>query len=214
MRSSLLNDVLELFWLNESISILVKLVESLTDALALEASEHLRELRVGHRVCLLAAANVKLDPFGLPVEWKRALIHVRLHYAAEVVPSDKALVISVEETESHVIFGIWLSEEVLVRRELSDSEALRRPVSGRDAEKDAKLFALNLVLCFPRNSSVKLEMKCTINMNGQSGLTHEIFSALCDNFDELFRAQDQLSGLLISVRKLLKARMCVVGEAR
>lgn len=118
----------------------------MTNALALEASEHLRELRVGHRVCLLAAANVKLDPFGLPVERKRGLIHVLLHHAAEVVPSDKALVIGVEKTESHVIFGIWLSEEVLIRREFSDSEALRRPVSGRDAEKDAKLFALNLML--------------------------------------------------------------------
>ena len=126
----------------------------MTNALALEASEHLRELWVGHRVCLLAAADVELDPFGLPVERERALIHVFLHHAAKVVPSDKALVISVEETESHVIFGIWLSEEVLVSRELSDSEALRRSMSGRDAEKDAELFALNLVLCFPRNSSV------------------------------------------------------------
>lgn len=51
-------------------------------------------------------------------------------------------------------------------------------------------------------------------MDAPGGLTHEILSALSDIIDELLRAQNQLSGLLISVRKLLKARMRVVGEAR
>lgn len=148
MRRSLLNDALELFRLNVSISILVEVVESLSDALALEASEHLRKLWIGHGVCLLAAANVELGPFRVPVEWKAVFIHVLLDQLAKVVPSDEALVIGVEEAECHVIFGIWPGEEVLVCCELIDRKVdIEWFMPVRDAEENAELFSLNLMLC-------------------------------------------------------------------
>ncbi|KAI6754925.1 hypothetical protein HG531_004031 [Fusarium graminearum] len=84
------NDALKLLTADEAIAVLVKLVEGLSDALALETSQHLAELGVVERVAVLPVTN-----------------------SAEVIVFDSSSALNVEETEGNLIFGIGLAEKVL-----------------------------------------------------------------------------------------------------
>lgn len=113
MLGCLADDALELLRVDEAIAVLIEELEGLSDTLALEATQHLGELMVIKAVAVLLAANVQLRPLRLPVKGNGLGALVELIQSAEVVVLDAAGALNVEETESNLILGIRLVEEML-----------------------------------------------------------------------------------------------------
>lgn len=67
------NDTLEVFRVNVAVTISVEDMKSLPYPFALQASQHLRELRVCHVMAMLPPSNVQGRPFAVPIEWYRVV---------------------------------------------------------------------------------------------------------------------------------------------
>lgn len=142
---SFANDALKVLGVNESIAILIEQLESLADALALQTTQHLGELRVVHMVALLLAANVQLGPFALPVKRNAVGALVELIELSEVLVLDIAGSIDVEEAEGDLVLGVGLDQEVLKGGPLGEGN-LAGTLTVGDAEQNSVLFALDFVL--------------------------------------------------------------------
>lgn len=113
MLGRLDNDALKLVGVDVSIAVLVEELESLSNALALETSEHLRKLVVVEVVSVLLAANVELRPLRVPIEGDVLRALVELVQGSEVVILDATGALNIEEAESNLVLGVGLLEEVL-----------------------------------------------------------------------------------------------------
>lgn len=82
----------------------------LADTLALESSEHLRKLVIGHGMASLFISAVQSSPFGVPVKRERVGRLVLVVVADELVVVYDAVTVGVEKTERDLVFGVGLLE--------------------------------------------------------------------------------------------------------
>lgn len=145
MTRSLADDALEVCRLNVAILVAVEVQKSLSDALALQASQHLRELGVRHGVPVLLRANVQCCPLGFPVERQAVFRLVRLPCVVEFVKVDVAGSFLVEEAENDLVLGVRFRKQVLENTPVVDVD-LALLFAVCNLEQDAILVALDLVL--------------------------------------------------------------------
>lgn len=141
----LLDDALKVIGLNEAIVVLVERLKGLSYPLALETTQHLRELGVGEVVATASTAGIERRPFAIPIKRNRlgALVHV-IEFC-EVVKFDHAGALDVKETKSNLILGIGLCEKVLKGRPIMEGKPTGSFAIG-DAKENGILFAFDLVL--------------------------------------------------------------------
>lgn len=139
------NDALKIFGLDETVFVAVKVREALPDALALQPSQHLGELWVGHGMPVFLAANIERSPVAFPVEGQAVLRLVRLPCLVELVEVDVARPVLVEEAENNLVLGVGFREQVLEDRPVMDVDSAL-PVAVGYSEEDAVLVALDFVL--------------------------------------------------------------------
>ena len=149
----LLDDGGKLLGLDEAVAVAVEPLEGLADALAHQASQHLRELVVVHVVPLGLAADVQARPLAVPVERDAVGALVELVEPAEVVIFYGAEALDVEEAEGDLILGIGLVEEVLEMGIVGQGQPALVGAVG-DVEQDRVLLALDFVLRRIRASTV------------------------------------------------------------
>ena len=140
------DDALEVLGLDVAVAIPVEEVEGLPDALPLQAAQHLRELRVGHVVAALAAADIERGPLAVPVEGDAVGALVAVVQLLEVVELDGARAVLVEQPERDLVLGVGLGQQVLEVAPVGDAD-LALPLPVGDAEEDGILLALDFVLC-------------------------------------------------------------------
>lgn len=145
MFRGLEDNPLEIFRLDVTVTILVEDVEGLPNALALQSSEHLSELGVCHVVPGLAPSGVQGSPFRIPIERYTVTALIHIVYVLERLPLDRARSIEIEESESNLIFGIGLGQEVLESRPVTEGESTGPSLVG-DSEEESIVFALDFVL--------------------------------------------------------------------
>ena len=123
MRRCLLDDPLEVLWVNVSVVVLVKVKERLSHTLSLETAQHLCELRVCHRMPMPFAAQIQLRPVAVPVEGNcvaRLVARIALLEAAEVHLAGGGVC---EEAEGDVVFGIGFCQEIVEDAPVLDGNA-------------------------------------------------------------------------------------------
>lgn len=138
-------DALEVFGLDVAIAILVEQQESLANALALESSEHLRELGVCQTVSFSLVADIELCPLTIPIEGDGLGSLVLLIQAAEVFVFDTSDTLDIEKTECDLILCIWLDQEVFEGRPVAKRD-LASPCAVGDIEKETILFPFDFRL--------------------------------------------------------------------
>lgn len=139
------DDALEVLRLNVAITVLVEDVEGLTDALTLQAAQHLGELGVGHVVARLGAAGVQGGPFGVPVKGNAVGTLVHIVHSLDSLPFHATAALEVEQTERNLVLRIGLRKEVLEGSPVGQAELAGSP-SVCHSEEDAILLALDFVL--------------------------------------------------------------------
>lgn len=139
------NDALEVVGLDIAVAVLVELQKGLADALALETSQQLTELRVIHSMALLLASDVQLGPLAVPVEGQALGALVELVEAAEVLILDLAGALDIEEAEGDLVLGVGLVEKVLKGDPVGYRDAAFALAVG-NLEQQAVLLALDSVL--------------------------------------------------------------------
>lgn len=153
MFRGLEDNPLEIFRLDVTVTILVEDVEGLPNALALQSSEHLSELGVCHVVPGLAPSGVQGSPFRIPIERYTVTALIHIVYVLERLPLDRARSIEIEESESNLIFGIGLGQEVLESRPVTEGESTGPSLVG-DSEEESIVFALDFVLSIAKKRKV------------------------------------------------------------
>lgn len=139
------DNALEVFGLDVAITVLVEDVESLADTLPLQASKHLRELRVGHVMATFGASGVQGGPIRVPVEGNAVLVLVHVIQVLEGFPLHGTCAVGIEQTEGDLIFGIGLREEVLEGCPIAEAE-LASLLAIRNLEEDSVMFTLDFML--------------------------------------------------------------------
>ena len=198
---SLLNDGGELLGLDEAVGVGVEPMEGLTDALALQAAQHLRELVVVHAVPLGLAADVQAGPLAVPVKRNAVGALVELVEPAEVVIFYGAEALDVEEAEGDLILGIGLVEDVLEVAIVGQGQPALVCAVG-DVEQDRVLLALDFVLRRIRPLAV-----CPMRARRALRGTHVVFLGRGNRIDKLVRTEVQLAGLGILGGVTVEARL-------
>ena len=150
MSCRLKNNTLEILGLNKSIAVFIEVMESLSYPLSLQASQHLRELRVREIMSSLLAPTIQRRPLAVPVKGYTIRTLIQLIQLLQILVLDEASIIHVEEPERNLVLGIRFRKEVLEGAPVQEVDLARLPPVG-DSEEDAVLFALDLVLWGPVN---------------------------------------------------------------
>lgn len=177
MTRSLAYYALEVFGLDEAVLVLVKVGEALADPLALQPSQQLGELGVGHGVPVLLGANVQRGPTALPIKGQAVLGLVRLPCVVEVVKVDVAGALLVEEAEDDLVLGVGFGEQVLEDGPVVHAD-LALLVAVGDLEEDAILEPLDLVL------EAGTSLACLTRQDADSP-AYEVLALGRDSCDEL-----------------------------
>lgn len=145
MGSGFTNDAREVFRLDVSVAVLVEEVEGLPDALSLQSSKHLRKLRVCHAVSVSFPAGIERCPVRVPVEWNGILGAVAGVCLFEGVEVDEPGGGVGEETESDLVLGVWLGQEVVEGAPIGEGDATSL-AAVCNGEQNSIVLALDLVL--------------------------------------------------------------------
>ena len=153
MLGRLENDALEVLGVDVTVAILVEELEGLPDALALQTTQHLGELRVVEVVSLLPATDVQLGPLTVPVEGDVVRALVQLIELSEVVILDITGAVDIEQAKGDLVLGVWLRKQVLEDNPIGKVDpAAVLPIG--DAKQDRVLVALDLVLFGAKNRAL------------------------------------------------------------
>lgn len=139
------NNALEVIRVDISVPVFVENVEGLSDPLALDTSQHLGKLRVGHVVACLGPSGVQRSPFRVPVKRYSIAGFIDLVEAFESLELDGARAIEVEETERDLILGVRFCQQGLEGGPVGETQSAGFPPI-RHVEQDFVLFSLDFVL--------------------------------------------------------------------
>src|SRR5271155_2324110 len=142
------HNLLKLFRLNKSISILIEKMKRLSNPLPRQPPQHLRELRIVQPMSRFTRPHIQWSPITIPIKRDPLpSLFPRKHLLKGIV-RNRPRTLHVEKTERNIVFCIRFCKEIFKRHPILKVYC-STATTVCDEEKNGVLFAFDFMVVFP-----------------------------------------------------------------